>query len=121
MRKIALISFALLAACASDQDAAPKEVRVTQDTLSVRLTNGTLCKAPRPETGNWAGQFDTCDSPIEYRVEGVDRTNPVRILFEEFFGALGGEDLLLPEARVTLTAPDGQAWVFLSPPRVKAD
>lgn len=121
MRKIALMSFALLAACASDQEAAPKNVRVTQDMLSVRLTNGTLCKAPRPDSGNWAGQFDTCGSPVEYRVEGVDRSNPVRIVMEELLGALGGEDLLLPEARVTLSAPDGREWVFLSPPRVKAD
>lgn len=121
MRKFALISFVLLVACASDQEAAPKEVRVTQDVLSVRLTDGTRCTAPRPEVGNWAGQFDTCDSPIEYRVEGVDQTNPLRIIFEEFLGALGGQDLLLPEARVTLTAPDGREWVFLSPPRVKAD
>jgi hypothetical protein len=54
--------------------------------------------------------------PLNYRVTADAGLNPLRLVFEEVFGAIGLGNAIAPAAEVEITAPDGRSWVFASPP-----
>jgi hypothetical protein len=42
--------------------------------------------------------------------------NPLRLVFEEVFGALGLGNAIAPAATVEITGAEGRSWLFASPP-----
>jgi hypothetical protein len=57
-----------------------------------------------------------CPVPLSYRVTADAGLNPLRLVFEEVFGAA-----IAPAAEVEITAPDGRSWSFASPPEREND
>jgi hypothetical protein len=96
----------------------PQSVIVSQDLITVLMTNGTTCLGPAPsaEVLSWAGRLQDCPSPYDYTVEIDPRANPLRLILVEFFEAVGLDDILSPIARVEITSPGGVTRTFVSPP-----
>jgi hypothetical protein len=69
---------------------------------------------PGPRLG--CGPLGIAPTPLNYRVTADAGLNPLRLVFEEVFGAIGLGDAIAPAAEVEITAPDGRRWVFASPP-----
>jgi hypothetical protein len=76
---------------------------------SVRGANGQVLVSG-------AGPLQNCSTPLSYRVTADAGLNPLRLVFEEVFGAIGLGNAIAPAAEVEITAPDGRTWVFASPP-----
>lgn len=117
-----LITAALLglAGCAQMGPGRPEAVTVSQDRIVVRMSTGARCLGllsdeTRTETG-WAGRLERCAANYPYEVVLQEGANPLRLVLETALEALGGEDLLAPRARVTITGPGGRVWHFRSPP-----
>lgn len=110
----------LLAACAAPLgDPVPKEVRLTDTELVLRLSDGTLCRT------DWqaapVGRLDACGPGYGYAVAVEDNPNLLRQLVEGLVLALGGRGVLSPMAEVVITDPAGIDHVFVSPPEVGLD
>jgi hypothetical protein len=110
---------ALLAGCATaDLTPRPADVTLGSDTMTLRLTDGTLCRA------NWraepTGRLEECGPGFGYAVRVDDRPNLLRQLFEGIDLALGDSSILAPMAEVVITDPAGIDSVFVSPPEVNA-
>jgi hypothetical protein len=113
---------AVLTGCALS---APSPVAVSLDrsALEVRLANGETCTGPvsvvpTPQgrtTVSGSGPLTGCSATLGYTVTGETGSNPVRIVLEEVFAALGLPDAIAPRAEVEITAPDGRRWTFASP------
>ncbi|NBO20386.1 MAG: hypothetical protein EBU97_00145 [Rhodobacteraceae bacterium] len=117
MRQIALLLPLLFAAGCSLVPVAPQPVdaRLSQTTLTVALSDGTLCRTP------WAagaGRLDQCGPGFDWRVTVVERPNLLRRLWVDGMRALGAEGAVPPMAQVVLTGDDGQSHSFTSPPPV---
>jgi hypothetical protein len=116
MKRLALLP--LLAACAGlpDGNPVPQSVRLTDDRLVLRLSDGTRCQA------DWAaapvGRMPDCGLGYGYAVRVEDRRNLARLLVEGIDLALGGGLGLSPMAEVVITDPSGIDHVFSSPPPV---
>ena len=112
------VAFLPLAACAALQGPVqPDSVRLDATHLSLRLTDGTLCKV------NWAqapsGRMDTCGPGYGYAVHVEEKPNILRQLVEGVFLTLGAEGVLAPQAEVVITDPAGSDFVFTSPAPVE--
>lgn len=126
MRQL-MIATALLAAAGCTPAAGPgrpEAVTVSQDRIVVRMSTGAHCLGllsdeTRTGTG-WAGRLEGCAADYPYEVVLQEGANPLRRVLESALGALGGEGLLAPRARVVITGPRGQVWRFLSPPSEEA-
>lgn len=111
-----LMPILLLAACvAAPGNPVPQSVRLTDSTLTLRLSDGTRCQA------DWvavpAGRMESCGPGYGYAVHVDDRKNLLRQLIEGIDLALGGGLGLVPMAEVVITDPAGIDHVFTSPPR----
>lgn len=105
MRK--LLAFTLLAACAA-MPAQVQDVRLSDTTLTIAMTNGTACHA------DWrAGPGEACG--YHYEVQLDQTANPLRKIAEGLVLALGGQNILAPMAKVTLTDAQGHALTYISP------
>lgn len=112
----------ILTGCAALGPPQPVEVSLDRTEVSVRLSDGTRCTGPvdavatRSGTAvSGMGQLRDCTVPLAYRVEADLGANPVRVVLEEVFTAIGLENAVAPSARITLSAPDGRTWSFASP------
>ncbi|MCB6178394.1 hypothetical protein LHP98_09655 [Rhodobacter sp. Har01] len=109
-----LLPILLLSACvAAPGNPVPQAARLTDTTLTLRLSDGTTCRA------DWAaspvGRMDTCGPGYGYAVKLADRKNLARQLVEGIDLALGGGLGLAPMAEVVITDPAGIDHVFSSP------
>lgn len=93
----------------------PTEARLSDKTLTVRLTDGSTCTAPWRETGG-QGRFTDCAAPLSYQVTEVANPNILRKLWIELVQALQAEGIAPPMADVTVTSDQGRNWRFVSPP-----
>jgi hypothetical protein len=114
---------ALLTGCAVSPPR-PVEVSLDRTSLEVRLSNGETCVGPVSATRSGsgggaavsgAGQLGGCSVALGYRVTADTGLNPVRLVLEEVFAAIGLPDAIAPAADVEITAPDGRRWLFPSP------
>lgn len=120
LRPILLLAGALtLAGCLSTGGGTPEAVMVQKDRIVVRMSNGWPCvgfrNADTETATGWAGRLEGCPANYPYEVTLQEGTNPVRMVLEQAFGALGGENILSPRAVVEITGGRGKAWVFRSP------
>ncbi len=115
MRRFALSAVPLLlAACAAvAATPAPREVRLSDEALTIQLSDGTTCRLKnwqaRPE-----GRFESCGGGIGYAIAVEAKPNPLRRVLEEVNGAVAG-NLLAPMAQITLTDAAGRVHDFTSP------
>lgn len=112
----ALMPVLLLSACvAVPGDPVPQEVRLTQEEMVLRLSDGTRC------TANWqaapVGRLEGCGPGYGYAVTVDGNPNLLRQLVEGLVLALGGQGVLAPMAEVVITDPSGIDHVFRSPSR----
>ena len=121
MRYIPLLPVLALVACANLGTPPPSDVALTNDNLSVRLSNGETCYGPAPAeaSGGWSGQLQGCSVAYSYDVAVQPGTNPVRMVLHEIFTAIGLEGALVPLATVTIDDGAGRDWRFATPERVQ--
>ncbi len=114
MKHIALTLACLtaLSGCAALNVPTPEAARLSDQTLTVTLNSGAVCRA------EWraAPQGQICG--FGYRVNEVASANLLRQLAQGLTAALGAEGLLSPQAEVVLTSAAGQSYRFVSPPPV---
>ena len=113
MRKI--LALMLLSACTAQPSAllpvvAPvvQDMRLTDDTLTIAMSNGTICKADLR-----AGKGEACGYHYVVAVDAA--ANPLRKIAQELVLAVGAKNLLTPMAKVTLTDAEGRAQTYVSP------
>jgi hypothetical protein len=107
-----------LAGCAAIATSpVPQAARLSAETLTLTLSDGTVCRAPWAATGG-AGRFDACGPGFGYAVDVVENPNLLRQLFTGLTKALGAEGAVPPMAEVVITDATGRDHVFVSPPPV---
>ena len=113
--KRGLLGLMLLAGCGAVQGAAvPQAARLSAETLTVTLSDGSVCRAPWAAEGG-AGQLGGCGAGFDYRVTEVENPNLLRQVFVGVSAALGAEGAVPPMADVVVTGA-GRDWRFVSPP-----
>lgn len=116
MMKLTLVLPAvLLAACVAPGTPVPQAARLSQEVLTLTLSDGTICRARWAEAGG-AGRLDPCGPGYGYSVRVVENPNILRQLFTGLTGALGAEGHVPPMAEVVITDAMGRDHVFVSPP-----
>nr|WP_241741495.1 hypothetical protein [Gemmobacter straminiformis] len=116
MRRSVLL-LGLLAGCAAAGGAAvPQAARLSGETLTLSLSDGSVCRAPWKAEGG-AGRLEGCGAGYDYRVTEVAKPNLLRQLFVGVTDALGAEGAVPPMAEVVVTGA-GRDWRFVSPPPV---
>jgi hypothetical protein len=120
---VVMLAVVTLTGCVGFGEPRPVEVSLDRTDLTVRLSDMSRCTGPveavRGTNGqvlvSGAGPLQNCATPLNYRVTADPGLNPLRLVFEEVFGAIGLGNAIAPAAEVELTAPDGRRWVFASP------
>jgi hypothetical protein len=118
MRKVLVLM--LLAGCAGGAgNPVPQAARLSDEVLTVTLSDGTVCRA------NWAaeggsGRLQDCGPGYGYAVKLVENPNILRQLFTGLVEALGADGVSPPMAEVVITDPAGMDRVFVSPPDPEA-
>lgn len=115
MRKLSLVLPVLLAACVAPAAPVPQAARLSQEVLTLTLSDGTVCRARWAEAGG-AGRLEPCGPGYGYSVRVVENPNLLRQLFTGLTGALGAEGHVPPMAEVVITDAMGRDHVFVSPP-----
>lgn len=122
MQHIRLIAVVLagLAACAplTVGMAVPREARLSENVLTVTLTDGSVCRADWAASGG-VGRMDECGAGFGYAVTVVEKPNLLRQLAVGIIDALGADGALAPQAEVVLTDASGRDYSFVSPPPVE--
>lgn len=114
MRKLLMVL--ALGGCAGLQTApVPQAARLSNETLTLVLSDGSACKAAWAASGG-AGRFETCGPGFGYAVNVVQNPNLLRKLFTGLTDALGAEGAVPPMAEVVITDAMGRDHVFVSPP-----
>jgi hypothetical protein len=114
MRKLLVVL--ALGGCAGLQAApVPQAARLSADTLTLTLSDGTVCKANWTASGG-AGRFEECGPGFGYAVDVVENPNILRQIFTGLTEALGAEGVSPPMAEVVITDSMGRDHVFVSPP-----
>lgn len=114
MRKLLLVL--ALGGCAGLQATPmPQAARLSADTLTLVLSDGTVCKADWVASGG-AGRLEGCGPGFGYAVDVVENPNLLRQLFTGLTEALGADGLAAPMAEVVITDAMGRDRVFVSPP-----
>jgi hypothetical protein len=119
-----MLAVVTLTGCVAFGTPNPVEVSLDRSEVTVRLSDNSRCTGPVQSTRgangqvlvSGAGPLQNCPTPLNYRVTADAGLNPLRLVFEEVFGAIGLGDAIAPAAEVEITAPDGRVWVFASPP-----
>lgn len=93
------------------------DVKIRADELTITMTDGARCVAPRPEGVNtgWSGTTDNCGYALPYEVIFRIGGNPARFIVEEAFGAIGGDGVLMPRAEAYVIDVNGVRKQFISP------
>lgn len=113
-----LICLTVLAGCVTIASGSPRpqEVRLSQNRLTLVLSDGTICRADRPAAP--VGRFDACGPGFGYAVREIDNPNLLRQIWTGVTNALGAEGAVPPLAEVVITDPAGIDTTFASPPPV---
>lgn len=112
-----LLLLGLLAGCAvSAASAVPQAALLSADTLTVNLSDGSVCRAGWAAAGG-AGRLEGCGAGFDYRVTEVAKPNLLRQLFVGITDALGAEGAVAPMAEVVISGA-GRDWRFVSPPPI---
>lgn len=108
-----LLGVAALAACAAATPR-PLSVAASPGGIEVAMSNGRICRGPAPAgaASGWSGTLQGCPTPYVYSVEIDPGTNPLRLLLDELFTALGAPDLIGPMATVAITDGNGRTRTF---------
>lgn len=113
--RYALVLLTVLAGCAGfGGPAVPVGARLSQEVLTVGLSDGSTCRADWKAAGG-AGRFEDCGDGFDYSVTEVANPNLLRQLFVGLTEALGAEGAVPPMAEVVVTGSGG-SWRFVSPP-----
>jgi hypothetical protein len=120
---VLMLAVVALTSCVMAAPPRPVEVSLDRSALTVRLSDNSRCTGPVAATRGANGQvlvsgsgtLANCPVPLGYRVTADAGFNPLRLVFEEVFGAIGFGDAIAPAAEVEITAPDGRRWTFASP------
>lgn len=113
MRKT-LIPLLFLAACAGAAPVSPTAARVSDDRVTVWLSDGRTCRAGLAP-GQADGALEGC-AGYGFAIV-VEDPGPVRAAWQGLLRALTLDSVLSPYGTVTITGPDGRAWTFVSPER----
>jgi len=102
----------LLAACAGlpGVSARPEAVSLGGERMSVRFTDGVVCRTAVPLTGG-QGQLEGCAHPLDWAV-----TIHKRNYLEPVFG-----EAVSPYAHIVLSDGSGRNWAFQTPMPVDGD
>lgn len=109
---LALATIGGLSGCATILVATPQAARLSDQTLTIVLNTGEVCRTQWRE----APEGDLCG--FRYVVTEVDQPNLLRQLFAGITAALGAEGVVAPQAEVVVTSAGGQVYRFVSPPPV---
>ncbi|MDQ2067272.1 hypothetical protein Q9295_12920 [Xinfangfangia sp. CPCC 101601] len=106
----------LLAACAAPV-ASPglRSVKLSQEALTLTLTNGTRCWVDWRQAP--VGRMEACGQGYGYAVTVADNPNVLRQLVEGVVLALGASAVLAPMAEVVITGPGGTDQIYRFPER----
>ncbi|MGC9368254.1 MAG: hypothetical protein ACP5DX_01825 [Paracoccaceae bacterium] len=120
MRNLFMIAVLLAAsAFARTEPGRPDSVMLSRDRVVVGMSTGRRClglrAAGEPTGTGWAGRLQGCAADYPYEVVLQEGANPLRLMLEAAFEALGGDGLLAPRARVEITGPEGRVWRFRAP------
>jgi hypothetical protein len=93
------------------------EVSLDRSDVTVRLSDMSRCTGPvrqvRGANGqvlvSGAGALQNCSTPLSYRVTADAGLNPLRLVFEEVFGAIGLGNAIAPPRRSRSRRPTGAA------------
>ncbi|MFO1201051.1 MAG: hypothetical protein U1E58_00230 [Tabrizicola sp.] len=111
-----MLGVLVLGGCAALQATpVPQTARLSADTLTLTLTDGTICRAAWAAEGG-SGRFQDCGPGFGYAVNVVENPNILRQLFTGLAEALGAEGTVAPMAEVVITDATGRDHVFVSPP-----
>lgn len=116
MRKF-LLPLALAGCAVVQASPVPQAARLSVETLTLTLSDGTVCRAPWAASGG-SGRFEDCGPGFGYAVNVVENPNILRQLFTGLTEALGAEGAVPPMAEVVITDATGRDHVFVSPPPV---
>ncbi len=112
--RLAPVLVCLLAVAGPAAAATPRAARLTDEVLTITLSDGTTCRLK-----NWQarpqGRFDACAPGLGYDIRLEPRTNPFRALLEGIEEVVDGA-FLLPMADIRLTDAAGREYRFTSPP-----
>ena len=114
MRKL-LVMLALGGCVALPSNPVPEAARLSRDTLTLTLSDGTVCRADWKAAGG-AGRFEDCGPGFGYAVAEVANPNILRQLFTGLTEALGAEGVSPPMAEVVITDATGRDHIFVSLP-----
>ncbi|RYI33447.1 MAG: hypothetical protein EON48_02930 [Acetobacteraceae bacterium] len=117
MRKL-LVVLAVGGCVGVQSSPVPQSARLSTDTLTLVLSDGTICKAPWAASGG-SGRFQNCGPGFGYSVDVVEDPNLLRQLFTGLASALGAEGTVAPMAEVVITDASGRDHLFVSPPPAK--
>lgn len=120
---VLMLAVVALTGCTMAGGPRPVEVSLDRSEVTVRLSDRSVCTGPVAATRGANGQvlvsgsgvLQGCNAALGYRVTADAGFNPLRLVFEQVFGAIGLSDAIAPAAEVEITAPDGRTWVFASP------
>lgn len=101
-----------LSGCAMLETPVPQSARLSDQTLTLKLNNGEVCRA------QWRAAPEGQICGFGYVVTEVSQPNLLRQLFTGLTAALGAEGVVAPQAEVVVTRAAGQAYRFVSPPPV---
>jgi hypothetical protein len=120
VRRAALFLPLAALACAAAPPPVPVAARLSASGVAVELSDRRICRAARPAeakaAGPWSAVLSGCPDGWQAAVAPDPATNPARAVVETVLVALALEGALAPRAAVTVTAPDGRATRFVSPP-----
>ncbi len=115
MKRLVLAAL-LLSGCAGISTApVPQAARLTNDLLTVTLTDATVCRADWAKAGG-AGHLDGCGLGYDYSVTVDQHPNILRQWMVELALALRADQAVPPLATVVLTDAAGKSYTFTSPP-----
>lgn len=116
--RAALLALPILSACAALQTGpVPQAARLSETTLTVTLSDATVCRADWAAAGG-TGRLEGCGAGYDYAVTVAENPNVLRQLWQGIVQALGAEGISPPLATVVLTDATGRDFTFASPPPV---
>lgn len=118
MRALLMVLPVVLMGCAAVTAPQPQGAALSDQVLTVNLSDGSRCTADWRASGG-QGQLEGCAAPLSYQVSEVANPNILRKLWVQLVEALGADGIAPPMADVVLTAPDGRFWRYVSPPPVE--
>ncbi len=114
---LVLLLLAVSGCAALNPSPTPRDIRLSQGALEVRMSDATRCSATAPQMGVniWEGALDGCPAGYRYQVEIDPRSNILRRVVELVVKAVAPDAELPPVASVTITDPEGRIYEFVSP------